>query len=97
MAIVQASLVEDLMSRHEKAVLRGVYRASQLNEGLVQLQRIKDHLQRPESRGGTNVLDDDSLKRLEEYLTSAIRSALVSTKTPAKSDDNKGHVQDAKQ
>jgi len=44
MAIVQASLVDEILTRQERNVIRGIYRASQLNEARMLLTKIKTEL-----------------------------------------------------
>jgi len=87
MAIVQASIQEEVLPRSERAVIRGIYHASQLSEALVTLSRIEECLGsiNSASRLGTkNTIEThDTISSMKAYLSSQIANALVSTKLPA--------------
>jgi hypothetical protein len=88
MAVTLSTLAEEILSKQERAVIRGIYRAAQLNEALVLLQKAKlsfnDH-----TNSSERTTDKDLMKShvalLEQYLTDSIRIALVATKVPASS------------
>jgi hypothetical protein len=91
MAIVQASLAEDILSRQERAVIRGIYRASQLHEALVTLDKVTQALQPNGSPYGENPVGNaDNAKLLREYLVDGIKMALINTKVPSASSSGKG-------
>jgi len=85
MAIIQSSLVEEILTRQEKAVIRGIYRASQLNEALTQLDKIVDLYSRDELVKNEILSDENKTHylNLKAYLLNSIATALVSTKVPA--------------
>jgi len=85
MAIVQSSLNEEILNRQERAIIRGIYRAAQLHEGLVQLQKIQDHIDSISRTFGTeNARRFDHVNSIKQYLAGHILEALNSTKLPAK-------------
>jgi len=46
MAILQSTLSEEILSRQERAVVRGIYHAAQMNEALVAVIKINESLSR---------------------------------------------------
>lgn len=78
MAIVQSSLAEEILSRQERAVIRGIYRASQLAEALVALKKVREL-----SASSRMAKPVQSVDPIEEYLTQAVVDALENTKVPA--------------
>jgi len=88
MAIVQASIAEEVLSRQERAVIRGVYRAAQLYEALIALQKVSAVLR--ELVPANSAVKPESLKVAEPialYLAKQIVTALESTKVPAPTSD----------
>jgi len=86
MAIVQASMAEEILNRSERAVIRGIYRASQLAEAKASLQKTVLALESfgtASNNAGQPTLFKEHVKSIEEYLSNAISVALVSTKVPA--------------
>jgi len=89
MAIVQASLAEEILSRQERAVIRGIYRASQLAEALNALNKTVSSLpssgsQIANTNGGlTDTKTKEQVVKLTAYLACAIESALINTNVPA--------------
>jgi type II secretory pathway predicted ATPase ExeA len=81
MAILQGTLSEELISRSEKAVLKGIFRASQLNEGLIALQKV--NLSIDPKRRIDAALREVVDTQLEVYLRHRIEVALESIKIPA--------------
>lgn len=96
MAIVQASLAEEILTRQERAVLRGIYRASQLTEALVMLQKIDMNIDPshagsiPVTREVTVRPEKDHVDQLKTYLANCIVAALLNTKVPTASSNVKG-------
>lgn len=89
MAIVQSSLTEEILSRQEKAVIRGIYRAQQLSEARTALQKtlytaVQDNGNSAKALSH-NAETTAKIAELYTFLNSAIVSALVNTKVPAKS------------
>jgi hypothetical protein len=88
MAIVQASLCEDILTRQERAVIRGIYRASQLAEARKQLE-FALMASRSSSTGpkvGLGTLEPNVHEQeLLAYFAQAISGALASIKIPASS------------
>lgn len=84
MAIVQASLVEEILNRQEKAVLRGIYRASQLAEALNALDKVNLVVT---SFGVADAKLPASCNQqyteLRTFLANAIHVALSTTKVPS--------------
>jgi hypothetical protein len=84
MAIIQSSLTEEILSRQEKAVIRGIYRAQQLSETKIALEKCKMSVV---AFGAADAEIPakyaEHYAKLLAYLESAILSALVSTKVPA--------------
>jgi DnaJ-domain-containing protein 1 len=74
------------LSRSERAVIRGVYRASQLSEAWLSLSKIETSLV---ADGFTSLsrqvteAQKESIKRIKDYLAKSALDALVSTKVPA--------------
>lgn len=96
MAIVQASLADEILSRQERAVLRGIYRASQLAEALVSLNKTCSVLAAAHDGADPKLGDhhsdqysDTSTTKLGDYLSKAIIAALAATKTPTPSNEGK--------
>lgn len=89
MAIVQSSLTEEILSRQEKAVIRGIYRAQQLSEARTALQKTLYSVAQDDGNSAKalshNTDATTKVAELYAYLNSAIVSALVNTKVPAKS------------
>jgi len=89
MAIVQASLAEDILSKQERAVLRGIYRASQLTEAIIAIQKVDATLvamsDRDPIKGTTSDSTRVAINQLKSFLARSVESALVSTKVPASS------------
>lgn len=87
MAIVQSSLAEEILSRQERAVLRGIYRASQLAEAIMSLDKVGSVLSDSSAVGPKSGLpfasDNTNITELRSYLQQAIKQALVATKVPA--------------
>jgi hypothetical protein len=86
MAIVQASLQEDILPRSERAVIRGIYHASQLSEALIALSKIEDSLNNKCNEAvklRTHINFKESIDQMKHYLAVQIANALVSTKVPA--------------
>lgn len=84
MALVQASLAEEILTRHERAVIRGIYRASQLSEGLLQLDKTVAMI-KPEYNSQTGKVSEftQTAQEIRLYLADQIVSALTSIKIPA--------------
>jgi len=89
MAILQSSLSEEILSRQERAVLRGIYHAAQINEALVAVTRINESLLKM-CTDNANVRWHDEYKThyflMTYYLSSKIQAVLTSTKVPALND-----------
>jgi hypothetical protein len=88
MAIVQASLAEEILTRQERAVIRGIYRASQLAEARKSLDQVIITDERYVSNNPIgSTVHKPSMHDLEirEYLDNAIVAALASIKIPASS------------
>jgi hypothetical protein len=92
MAIVQSSMAEEILSRQERAVIRGIYRASQLAEARNTLQKIIDghnHIPcSPLAQHGP-LIKSPHMIDLIAYLDNAIFGALESTKVPSSVHDVK--------
>jgi len=87
MALLQSSIIEDILTRQERAVIRGIYRASQLAEAAVTLRKTYDTYKGSTVElpaGSSRVPNIDNVKLLESYLSSAINVALASIKIPAR-------------
>jgi len=84
MAIVQASLAEEILSRQERSVVRGIYRASQLHQALVELMKIEEGIKVTgiATPGKPQIDSKSQILLLKNYLVECISVALVSTKTP---------------
>lgn len=85
MAITLSSLAEETLNRQERAIVRGIYRASQLNEAVMQLDKITnlystDELVKNEM---LSVEKKAHYLKLKQYLLNSISQALISTKVPA--------------
>lgn len=96
MAIVQASLTEEILSRQERAVLRGIYRAAQLAEGIQALDKVCLVLDGPSisqapSKGDSkiDVTKDPRTNVLRSFLSDACVAALAATKVPTLSVSKK--------
>jgi len=85
MAIVQSSLAEEILSRQERAVLRGIYRASQLSDALITLEKVVTSSLPSTEPIGASKDRTDHVEALRVYLRQGIVAALVNTKVPAKS------------
>jgi hypothetical protein len=89
MSIVKDSLAEEILSRQERAVIRGIYRAAQLREALVELRKTVQVILPEAAESAPNGKDrsasvvNTKYKDLEVYLAESIDTALVSTKVPA--------------
>lgn len=85
MAITQALLAEEVLSRQERAVVRGVYRASCLADTLASLEKSFSAVQSCGSanKSGDSSATEQQYKVLKAYLVAATMNALVSTKAPA--------------
>lgn len=84
MAITQALLAEEILSRQERAVVRGIHRASCLAEALNALEKTYAASQScGTGKSGESSVNDKQYLLLKAYLAMAIQNALVSTKAPA--------------
>lgn len=85
MAITQDSLTEEILSRQERAVVRGIYRASRLAEALVTLDKIVPTIQScgAAKSGNSSAMNDEHIISLRDYIAQQVRNALVNTKVPA--------------
>lgn len=84
MAIVQASMAEEILNRSERAVLRGIFRASQLAEAKASLEKtIASFNSQNASSNAVSEALNVHVQSLKTYLETAITVALVSTKVPA--------------
>jgi hypothetical protein len=89
MAIVQASIQEEVLPRSERAVIRGIYHASQLSEALVTLCKVEASIEEQRAatvRSATPAIPKETISLMKDYLVRQIASALVSTKLPATSN-----------
>jgi hypothetical protein len=82
MSIAQAALTDEVLSRQERAVVRGVYRASQLNEALVALQKTVQNISDSNPKMGITSLSTKS-SELMGYLVLQITRSLENIKVPA--------------
>lgn len=96
MAIVQSSLAEEILSRQERAVIRGIYRASQLAEALNALDKATQFTTK--SCGAAESGDpsvnshcDTNVANIRAYLVLAIENALVTTNVPGTVSVKKGN------
>jgi hypothetical protein len=84
MAITQAVLAEEILSRQERAVVRGIHRASCLADALNALDKTYVAYQScGTGKSGDSSEIDKQHMLLKAYLAKAIQNALVSTKAPA--------------
>lgn len=84
MAITQAMVAEEVLSRQERAVIRGIYRASSLAEALKALESSYLAIQSSGvGNAGNTSVNEQSYKELKSFLVIAMHNALVSTKVPA--------------
>jgi hypothetical protein len=89
MAIIQSSMNEEILSRSEKAVIRGIYRASQLAEAKVSLEKTMLAFMNDQNRSAVETSINDHVKLLNAYFNHAISVALLSTKVPSFSQAEK--------
>lgn len=89
MAIVQSSLAEEILTRSERAVIRGIYRASQLAEAKNTLDKVESVLFTSSDDIVSSRSDKAHISKIKCYLESAIAKALMSVKTPALSEPKK--------
>lgn len=95
MAIVQSSLQEETLTRSERAVIRGIYRASQLAEAMTALSKAVEIITVPNDSlshlgDPTSITDTDKhILKMKAYLAEAITGALVNTKIPSSSPKSK--------
>jgi len=83
MAILQSSLSEEYLSKSEKAVLKGVFRANQLCEGYMILAKMKSTFTSSSVQTDT-FLAHGEITSLQAYIRSRIEVVLKSTKIPAR-------------
>jgi hypothetical protein len=94
MALLQSSLAEDnILSRQERAVIRGIHRASQLSEAIVMLQKSRIVLLTEEKipLGKLTQEVNNNVELMIAYLKRQASTALVNTKVPADSSDERIH------
>jgi hypothetical protein len=88
MAILQSTLADDVISRQERSVLRGINRAVQLNEGVLALDKVgntfsaANGVEVPEGTDNRFPVTKENLAVIREYLLTQIASALVNTRIP---------------
>lgn len=90
MAITQDSMAEEILSRSERAIIRSVYRASKLQEGIIAIDKILATLSESAPMGQTPP-SFPHIKEIKRYLQDAISTALVNTKVPAQNPIEKGN------
>jgi hypothetical protein len=87
MAIIQSSLAEEILSRQERAVIRGIYRASQLADALVALDKAtsvpKGTLGCGNQSADSHKPEDAKVTEIRAYLAQAIEGALKSINVPS--------------
>jgi len=89
MAILQSNLSEEILSRQERAVIRGIYHAAQINEALVAVIKINESLLKTSvDKQCPQCLPEYKTQYLlmTNYLSSKIQAVLTSTKVPAPND-----------
>jgi len=81
-------LSEEILSRQERAVLRGIYHAAQINEALVAVIKINESLLKTSMDNMSKCLPEYKTQYvlMTNYLSSKIQAVLTSTKVPAPND-----------
>lgn len=86
MAITKTILDEEVVSKQERNVLRSIYRANALLEGIISLNKISDTLSDIKASStemsGTPLNQQEVIDLQVTYLRTAIAKVLSSTKVP---------------
>lgn len=83
MAILQSTLAEEILSRQQRAIVRSIVKASQLNEALVILNKVTEVNYAGQRAAGLKVIHSDNVIDIQNYLISSINEVLTNTKVPA--------------
>lgn len=85
MAITQDSLTEEILSRQERAIVRGIYRASRIAEAITALDKVIVTAQScgTGKTGDSSASDSVHISNIRLYLATQMLSALINTKVPA--------------
>jgi len=87
MAILQAAIAEDLLSKQERYVLRNIVKVSQLSEGLMSLKKAKDSLDQSTLSVKTRYPDlAQSLQSMDDYLSNQICKTISTIRLPEASN-----------
>jgi hypothetical protein len=90
MAILQSTLSDDIISRQERSVLRGVNRAAQLNEGILAIDKVLHTLSSATTPAVNNSVElgilqnKDDILIIKQYLIEQVVAALVNTRVPGR-------------
>jgi hypothetical protein len=85
MAILQSSLSEEVLSRQERAVIRGIHHASQINEALIQLRKTVISVETVTQVGKNRTASAlaEHISNMDQYLVRKLSDAILNTKVPA--------------